>query len=165
MNARIIARRQAGFTMVELIVVILILGILAAVAVPRFISMGADARAAKLQAILGSVRSATQIVHSAALVRSLDQQTTASNLTMDSGATVQINYGYPTGTVAGIVSAAGLVAANDGVTLSADAAAGSAYTISINGASGTCQVSYTSPSAVNTAPTITATPASGTTGC
>lgn len=54
-------RRTGGFTLIELVIVIVILGILAAAALPRFSDLSTDARVAALNGLMGSIRSASMI--------------------------------------------------------------------------------------------------------
>jgi MSHA pilin protein MshA len=59
----------AGFTLVELVVVITLLSVLAAFAVPRLISLSSEARVASIRSLEGSLRSAAAVWHSACLLK------------------------------------------------------------------------------------------------
>jgi len=83
-----------GFTLIELIIVIVILGILAPVAAPRFIDFGTDARVATLQALEGSMRSASELVNLRARIENKLDCNTDPTIEMG-GETITLRCGYP----------------------------------------------------------------------
>jgi MSHA pilin protein MshA len=149
-------QRKHGFTLIELVVVISIIAIMSAVALPRYTNMQSQARAAKAQAIFGSIKSAAALARAscmmdvAGLVNPSTCTATAGTTNMD-GSMVDMVHQYPAASVNGIIRAAQLDATTDQIVITA----GNPILIDIvGGTSPNCQIRYAAATSGPTAPVI-----------
>jgi MSHA pilin protein MshA len=169
--------RQAGFTLVELVIVITILGVLAAVALPRFTSLQGDARAAKANAFAGSIKAAAAQVRAAAMVKAVVCNTASQTVQVE-GSTVALINCYPVASATnGIFDAANIDDAatgnKDGVivsfpTVSSGNPAKAVLQIAGANTPANCSVEYTEATVATSGANYTITPATVTvdvTGC
>ncbi|XHF86658.1 type II secretion system protein [Vibrio sp. HN007] len=98
-------KKSQGFTLIELVVVIVILGILAVTAAPKFLNIQDDAAEATTHGLKGAMASAVEIVHGKAIVQgteSLAQSSPDAYIELSDGTKIETHYGYPAGNLEGI---------------------------------------------------------------
>ncbi len=158
-----------GFTMIELVMVIVIIGILAAAALPRFANLTGQAQIAANQGVAGALRSAVGIAH-AAWIAAGATTSASSNITLD-GTTVSVNTnGWPDNAAAYTASGANCLAIFNAVLANAPTATATAGSCSdtpcylATGASGVCTFYLYGGGSVVSSRTITYNMSSGAVG-
>ncbi|MGL5128692.1 MAG: prepilin-type N-terminal cleavage/methylation domain-containing protein [Aeromonas popoffii] len=89
-------KKQAGFTLIELVIVIIILGILAVTAAPKFLNLQDDARKSAAQGVQSALQSAANLVYSKAALEGQEKASAAGGTALTGMTGVKVIYGYPT---------------------------------------------------------------------
>jgi len=151
-------KKQAGFTLIELVVVIVILGILAATAAPKFIDLTGDARLSVMKGVQGSINSAVSLAHSKALVAG---ETGATGEIEIGGTYYALVNGYPAsahagsgaGTTGNGLSLVALIDLDDDAITFTDASP-AVITHTAASVDANCRITYTNAANVNTPPEV-----------
>ena len=130
--------KQRGFTLIELIVVIVILGILAVAALPRYSDLTTDARIAKMNGMLGAMKAGSAMAHGSSLAKGLAAN---SSVTAEGVSISMVNF-YPAASVSGIGATVDFTDYASAVVVSGINNVFEVYPDAARAAIGTCKIIY-----------------------
>ena len=149
-------KRSAGFTLIELVIVIVILGILAVTAAPKFLNLQSDARQSTLSGMKAAMESASSLVYSKAVLNGIENTAAGATVSVavPTGNNIMVGFGYPTAAAEGIGRAVDASSADW-----ASGASGTDWALwpasLAAGASASCNVIYKAPTSSGVRPTVT----------
>ncbi len=150
--------KQQGFTLIELVVVIIILGILAVTAAPKFLNLKGDAHLATLQGVKASLQSANSLVYSKAVIKGVEKQVNGeggltTHPTVNTGSeNVELAYGYLLATSQNMTDVLDINSNDFTVTVTSPAPTLATLTIKPTSAKESCIFTYTQAASVSVVP-------------
>ncbi len=96
-------KKAQGFTLIELVIVIVILGILAITAAPKFLNLAGDARASTVNGVKAALQSANAVIYSKAVLQ--NKQSLSSASVTDTQGNIDTVFGYVAATTAAVTAA------------------------------------------------------------
>lgn len=103
-------KKAQGFTLIELVIVIVILGILAITAAPKFLNLAGDARASTVNGVKAALQSANAVIYSKAVLQ--NKQSLSSASVTDTQGNIDTVFGYAAATTAAVTAALDVASAD-----------------------------------------------------
>ncbi|GGA96145.1 prepilin-type N-terminal cleavage/methylation domain-containing protein [Agarivorans gilvus] len=134
--------KQQGFTLIELVIVIIILGILAVTAAPKFLNLQGDARESTVKGLEAAVKGGANLIYSKAAIAGIEAS--SGDVSGANGTSVSTTFGYPNTDAFGATQLAGwLDISTEEWTVSASGSPITLAPANFTPASGACEVQYT----------------------